>query len=172
MSTLLIRRTQVIEYTGYCNNSGQHCVEIKCRASWSDTVCEELGWEPDPKGFGTGALEGKLFGVNMILEPNSKNLKDYRFDIPISQVSKFKHIVKMEEGEVSGRELEFVITTVAEDAAAVLKNFVQHCGPGGDRGQCKIQYNSEEQQKLDVEPEAEQTTSKPRGRQKSKEAVQ
>lgn len=174
MSSLIIRGTRIMEYTGYCNNSGQHAVDFKCRANWSDTVCEGMGWAFEPKGFGNGSLEGKLFGINLIMEPNKKELKDYRFDIGISQVSKFKHIASVEEGDVVSRELEFVVTSVADDAAAVLKEYVQHCGPGDDRGQCRITYNAEEQQSLPTGEgeEAPEANEKVRGRKKAAEAVQ
>lgn len=169
MSKLIVRGTQVLEYTGYCNNSGQHTVDIKMRADWTDKVCEAMGWAFEAQGFGTGKLEGKLFGISLAMEPNKEALKDYRYDISISQVSDFKHVANMKEGEIVGHNLEFTVTSVAEDATAVLKEYVQHCGPAGDLGQCRITYNAEEQMKIeagtgDAAPEAEE---KVRGRKKA-----
>lgn len=172
MSQLIIRGTRIIEFSGSVSANGQMTYEFKCRSTWSDVVCREMGWTEEPVGFGNGSLDGKLHGISMILEPSSKPLKDYRFDLAISQVGKFKHLAKVEDGEVSGRELEFTVTTVADDAHIVLDNYVRHCGPGDDRGQAKITFNAEAQQKLEEQPEGE-IEEKARGRKaKSAEAVQ
>lgn len=172
MSQLIIRGTKITKINGFVSANGQMTYEFVCRASWSDVVCKAMCWTEEPIGFGTGALDGKLHGISMILEPSSKNLKDYRFDLSISQVGKFKHIAKIEDGEVSGRELEFAVTTVAEDAHIVLDNYLRHCGPGDDRGQARITFNAEAQQKLEEQPEGE-IEEKARGRKaKSAEAVQ
>lgn len=164
MSQLILRGTSIDHVKMHCSTNGQMTYEITCRAAWSDTVCREMHWTEEPQGFGNGNLDGKLFGINFILEPTGKQLKDYRFDIPISQVAKFKHVAKIKDGEVSGRELEFVVTSVAEDAPVVLSSYMAHCNPGDDRGQAKIVYNAEEQTKLgeDGKPADE----KPRGRRK------
>lgn len=164
MASLIIRGTKLMEFTGYCANSGQMTYELKCRAAWSDTVCEAMGWQKEPAGFGNGSLEGGLFGISMILEPSSKTLKDYRFDIAIGKVASFKHIAKTEDGDVVHRELEFVVTTTAEDAPVVFSRYMEKCCPGDDRGQAKIQYSEEEQQELGDEGAP---AEKPRGRRKA-----
>ncbi len=177
MSQLIIRGAHIQSYEVYCASNGQFTIEAKIRANWSDTVCREMKWTEEPQGFGNGSLDGGLAGISMILEPNKQVLKDYRLDVGISKVSKFKHVAKIKDGKVEGRELEFVVTTVADDAGAVLENYVRHCNPGDDRGQCRITYNAKEQKKLDdkqdnllgTEPEAEMKT---RGRRKAAEAVQ
>ena len=174
MSSMIIRGTRILEYSGFCNASGQFTVEFKCRANWSEPVCQEMDWTVEPHGFGNGNLDGCLHGINMILEPNKAALKDYRFDIGISKVDKFKHVARVKDGEVEGRELEFVVTSVADDAGAVVEAYIRHCGPGDDRGQARIQFNAEEQQTLptgegNAAPEANE---KVRGRKKAAEAVQ
>jgi hypothetical protein len=166
MSSILIRGTRIKEATMYCSQSGQLAVDFTCRASWSDTVCETFGWQKEPNGFGNGSLEGKLAAISMRMEPNGKQLKDYAFDITITSVHGFKHKAKTEEGTVTTRELEFIVTTVAEDAPAVLANYIQHCGPGEDAGQCKIQYSADEQQTLEEAPAEEAPEEKRRGRKK------
>ncbi len=189
MSQLILRGVTIVNVT-LAASSPKREIEIKCRATWSDTVCKQMEWTEEPKGFGNGGLEGKLFGVNMILEPNKKELKDFRFDIPISLVSKFRHIAKSEDGEVTNRELEFVVTSVDDEAPLVLDNFLKHVSVSDDAGQCKITYSAEVQETLGEggqpadkdqptlgeggEP-APTEIDKPRGRRKSaaaSEAVQ
>ncbi len=166
MSSLIVRGVSIEEFTGYCSKSGQMTYEFTCRAAWSDVVCRELGWTEEPVGFGNGNLEGKLHGVNLIMEPSDKKLRDYRFDVPISTVGSFKHRCKIEDGVVSNRELEFVVTTVAEDAASALNEYLKHCGPAGDRAQVKINFSAEEQTTLGEG--GQPAEDKPRGRKKEK----
>lgn len=169
MSQLLLRGCRIEDYTGYCSTSGQGTIEIKLRAAWTDTVAREMGWAEEPTGFGNGNLEGGLNGISMILEPNKKDLKDYRLDIKISKVYKFKHRAKTEGGDVVTRELECVVTTNEEGVVSYIEQYVCRCGPGDDRGQCKIVFNAEEQMKIEgTEPAAEEKT---RGRRKESAAV-
>ncbi len=176
MSKLIIRGVEIEDFKCYAASSGggTFTMEIKCRADWTKEVCNAMDWNYEPNGFGNGKLEGKLFGISMAMEPNAKTLKDYAIDISIGQVGSFRHIAKTEEGAVTKREFEFVATAAGEHALKALPfitSYVEHCGPAGDRGVCKITYNAEEQQTLtDAEPEAEE---KVRGRRaKSAEAVQ
>ena len=166
MSSILIRGTRITDAKMYCSQSGQLCIDFTCRAAWSDTVCEEFGWQKEPNGFGNGSLEGKLAAISMRMEPNAKNLKDYAFDISVNSVHGFKHKAKTEEGTITKRELEFIVTTTAEDAPAVLALYLQKCGPGEDAGQAKIQYSAEEQQELGEGGEAAEPETKRRGRRK------
>ena len=173
MASLLIRGTRLKEAKMYCSNSGQLAVDFVCRSAWTDTVCDQMGWMKEPQGFGNGSLEGNLSAVNMILEPNSKNLKDYRFDLKVNSVGSFKHKAKTEDDEITKRELEFTVTTVDPDAPAVLALYLEKCGPGDDAGQARIVFVSDE------EEEAKQTTipgveveGPRRGRKKNAEAVQ
>lgn len=166
MSKLTTRGTALQEYTAFCSENGQRTVEAKFRCAWSDTVCHEMGWQSDPAGFGNGSLEGTLLGINLIMEPNAKNLKDYAFDLAISKVGKFKHVLTKDDHH----ELEYTVTTVAEDAVEVLDRYLQKCGPADDRGQAKITFNAEEQQTL--EDAAPEEGEKVRGRRKAAEAVQ
>jgi hypothetical protein len=173
MSSLLIRGTTLKSFKTFCNKSGQMVVEAKFRASWSDTVCSTMGWVDKTEGIGNANLEGKLFGISLSMEPNKPALKDYRFDISINQVAKFKHVVAVEEGEVVGRHLEFVASSTAEDAHQVLYEYAKHLGPGEDIGQAKIQYAAEKQMKIgeDAEPPIAAEEAKPRGRKRD-QAVQ
>jgi hypothetical protein len=123
-----------------------------------------MGWQTEPNGFGNGSLEGKLAAVSMSLEPSAKNLKDYRFEITCNSVHGFKHKAKTEDDTVTKRELEFIVTTVAADAATVLAGYIEHCGPAADAGQCKIQYSAEAQMEIG---EGEPVPDKPRGRKKA-----
>jgi hypothetical protein len=168
MSSLIVRGAKIEDASIYRSKGGQLTVDVKFRASWSDVVCETMAWTKEPSGFGNGALEGQLFGVSMMLEPTSKNLKDYRLDIGISQVSKFRHLAKTEDGEVVSRELEFIVSTIADDAPAVISEYIRHCGPGDDRGQLKLTYSAEEQQTLGEE--GAPAEEKPRGRKKAAKA--
>jgi|SRR5579885_5269 len=168
MANLIIRGVRLMEYCGYCNNNGAMVYELKCRAAWSVPVCEQMGWQKEPNGFANVGLEGKLYGISMVVEPNSKNLKDYRFDININLVGGFKHIAKTENENVVHRELEFVVTTSAEEAPMVFSNYMAHCCPGDDRGQAKINFSEEEQMDLDEggDGEWDGAEKKPRGRKK------
>lgn len=166
MSQLITRGTALKEISAYCSENGQFTVEAKCRCSWSENVCNELGWTFNAEGFGNGSLEGKLLGISWIMEPNGKALKDYRFDLTINSVGKFRHILTKEDHH----ELEYVVTTVADDAIVVLSNYLAHCGPGEDLGQAKIVYNAEEQTTLGEG--GAPADEKPRGRRKAAEAVQ
>lgn len=168
MSQIIIRGTK-IEEVSFKPGNPSPIFKIKCRANWSETVCEAMAWSKEPQGFGNGNLEGQLLGISMILEPSARTLKDYRFDMKISSVGSFRHLAKTEDEKVVRRELEFVVTTIAEDAAVVLANYVAHCGPADDAGQCKITYSAEEQGTLTETP-AEGEADKPRGRRKEKEA--
>jgi hypothetical protein len=169
MSTLIIRGATLKEIKGKCSAGGQFIMSAKFRAAWTDTVCKEMSWTEEPSGFGNGKLDGELLGINMIMEPSAKNLKDYRIDIPISKVSKFRHIAKTEDGEITHRELEYVVTTIFDDAPVLLSNYLKHCGPAEDAGQCRITFNAEEQQKLDIAPAEE--SGKQRGRRKGADAA-
>lgn len=174
--SLLLRGVTVQDVAMYCSNEGKRTVEIKCRAAWSDTVCEELGVVAEPNGFGNGSLKCQLAAISMILEPNSKQLEDYRLDIAVSKADKFRHIAKTEEGDVVTRQLEFVVTTIAEDAAVVMDKWLTHVGPSDSTAQCKITYNAKQQLPLtesgDSAPAEEPVGEKPRGRKRSAEAVQ
>lgn len=168
MSNLILRGVTVQDVSLYCNNEGKRVAEIKCRAAWSDTVCEEMGWAKEPLGFGNGSLNSSLGAISVILEPNSKGLKDYRIDITASKVDKFRHLAKTEEGETVTRQLEFVISTLAEDAALVLDKWLVNVGPSDSTAQCKINYNAKQQLEL-VEPPAGED-DKPRGRKREQAA--
>lgn len=176
MSQLTLRGVTVEDVYCYCSNEGKRTVEITCRAAWSDTVCDELAIVKEPSGFGNGSLKVQLAAVSMILEPNSKPLKDYRADMSISKMDKLRHIAKTEEGDVVTRQMEFVVTTIAEDAMLVMDKWLTFVGPSDSTAQCKITYNAKQQLEL-VEPDA--TTDvpagedKPRGRKRNvAEAVQ
>lgn len=174
MSKLVIRGTKIDDAKFYAASTGggAFTLEIKFRAAWSKPVCDQMGWNSQPDGFGNGKLEGKLTGISLSLEPNATNLKDYALDITIGQVDSFRHIAKTEDGEVTTREIEFVATASGENALKALHyiaTYVEHCGPVGDRGQCKITYNAEEQMEIEEAPPIV-ADEKPRGRKK--EAVQ
>ncbi len=170
MASILIRGTRIKEATMYCSQSGQRTIDFTCRASWTDTVCDQFGWQKEPNGFGNGSLEGKLAAISMRMEPNSKSLKDYAFDIPVSSVHGFKHKAKTEDDTVTKRELEFIVTTTAPDAHDVLSLYLEKCGPAEDAGQAKIQYSPEEQMEIGEEGTPE-PDAKPRGRKRD-QAVQ
>lgn len=167
MSQLIVRGVKIESYKCKSENPSL-TYKIKCRASWSQTVCETMGWEKAPSGFGNGKLDGALLGISMSLEPNATTLKDYRFDIKISKVGSFRHLAKTEDEKTVRRELEFVVTTITDDAHVVLANYMAHCGPADDAGQMRIVYSAEEQEVLPgTTPEP---IDKPRGRKKEKEA--
>jgi hypothetical protein len=171
MASIIIRGTRIKEATMYCSQSGQLTVDYVCRASWTDTVCEAFGWQKEPNGFGNGSLDGKLAAITMKLEPAAKTLKDYAFELAINSVHGFKHRAKTEDDTVTKRELEFTVTTVAEDAAMVLSRYIQHCGPADDAGQAKIQYSPETQMEIGEEAEGSEADGKRRGRKRD-QAVQ
>jgi hypothetical protein len=168
VSQLIVIGTKIEEFTGFCSANGQMTYEFKCRSAWSDVVCREMKWTEEPLGFGNGNLDGSLYGINMILEPNKAALKDYRFDLPISKVSKFKHVASIKDGKVSSRELEFVVTTVDETTPQVISLYISKCYPGDDRGQAKIVFNAEEQPKLGEN--GKPAEEKPRGRKRAAKA--
>lgn len=168
MSTLITRGTRIEQALSYCSNSGQRTIEMGCVADWSDVVCTTMGWTVKPDGFLGGKLNGALLGSNVIFDPNKGTLKDYRFDIPISKVSGFKHIVHEKDGEVVKREIGFTITTVADDAAAVLDEWFKNVGPSDSSAQCKINYSEEKQETLPhTDPDTDAPAEKVRGRRKA-----
>ncbi len=152
MSQLITRGARIMDASFYCGSNGTALtLEIKMRAAWSEPVCREMHWDFTPEGFGNGKLEGSLNAVSLTLEPNDKKLKDYAIDIGVGLVSKFRHIAKTEDGDTVKREMEFVVTTSGENAAKALPSvatYVEMCGPGDDRGQCKITYNAAVQETL------------------------
>lgn len=170
MASIIIRGTRIKDANMYCSNGGQLTFDVTCRASWSDTVCDQFGWQKEPNGFGNGSLEGKLAAISLKLEPSSKLLKDYAFEIPISSVHSFRHRAKTEEGTTTKRELEFIFTTTAPDAPQVLALYLEKCGPAEDAGQCKVAYSPEEQMEIGEEGEPA-PEDKRRGRKKD-QAVQ
>lgn len=174
MSKLIIRGAGIEDITSWCNNEGLRVVEITMRAAWSSTVCEEFNWTKEPSGFGNSPLDPKrLAGVNMILEPTDKKLADYRMDLAISHVGSFRHLAKTEDGEIVSRQLEFVVTTVADDALTVLDQWLKICGPAKATGQCQIRYEAEKQMELGEEGKPADGTDAPpapepmRGRRKA-----
>jgi hypothetical protein len=175
MSKLTLRGTSIEEIKSWCATNGQRTVEIKCKAAWSEPVCEEMGWSFDPSGFGNGSLEGSLSAVGMIIEPADKQLEDYRFDLAISKVDKFKHVVETDEGDIVSRHLQFVVTTIADDALAVLDQWLKVCGPAEAKGQCQIRYEAEKQMELGEGGEpAEEEAPEPvvRGRKRGQTGVE
>lgn len=171
MSQLIIRGASLRETTFKATKkSGQMTTEATFRASWSKPVCKEMGWTEEPTGFGNGMLEGKLTGISMTMQPNDKKLKDYAFDISINSVGQFKHVILTDKDREGTREeLQFVVTTVAEDAHAVFFQYMKMCNPAEDRGEVRITFSAEEQMELEEEePEPE---AKPRGRRKAAEAT-
>lgn len=171
-NSILIRGARVLDANMYCSNSGQRTIDVTFRAAWTVPVCEHFGWQQEPNGFGNGSLEGKLAAISLKLEPSSKLLKDYSFEIPISSVHGFKHRAKTEEGTTTKRELEFIFTTTAPDAAQVLANYIEKCGPAEDAGQCKVAYSPEQQMEIGEEGAAEEAETPRRGRKKGAEAAQ
>jgi hypothetical protein len=160
MSQLIIRGARIREFKAY--PGAQRTVDVKMSAPWNETVCAEMGWEFKPQGFEGGNLEGKLLGVNLILEPGKKELDAYRLDVPISEVCDFKLKSKKDgEGNIGNRELEFTVVTAAAEAVSLLDNWMTHLGE--DIGQCKIVFNADEQPSLDLGEEP----AKPRGRRKA-----
>lgn len=178
MSQLIARGVRIEEFKCYAGSSGgAFTMEIKLRAVWTKEVCENMGWTPEPSGFGNGKLDGKLFGVSMQLEPNAKTLKDYAIDISIGQFDSFRHIIITEDGDVRGHEFEFTATASGENALKALPfvaTYIEKCGPAGDRGRAKLTYNAKEQQSLPTGEgeEAPEANEKVRGRNKAAEAVQ
>lgn len=170
LSQLIIRGAKIKELVVYMGSGGQRTVDIKMSAVWSKPVCEAMNWSFEPQGFENGGLEGKLMGVNLIMEPSDAALKDYRFDLGISEAGQFKLKSKKDgEGNIGNRELEFVVVSIAPDAITVLENWVSHLGDG--LGQAKIVFNAEEQGELDMESAEEKTDEAPksRGRRKATE---
>lgn len=175
MSQIIFRGVTIEEANSFCGNDGKRTFEVKCRAAWSEPVCKEMGWSYEPDGFGNGSLDGSLATVNVAMEPNGKLLKDFAFDITASKISKFRHIAKIEDGDTVSRQLEFVITTLDEEAHTVLNNWLVSVGPSDSTAQCKATFNAKvkdgtvedkRQQTIpgtEVEPPAEE---KPRGRKK------
>jgi hypothetical protein len=169
MSQLTLRGTSIEEIKSWCATNGQRTVELKCKAAWTEPVCAEMGWMFDPSGFGNGSLEGALSAASMMLEPADKQLADYRFDISISKVDKFKYVIETKDGEVVSRHLSFVVTTIADDALTVLDQWLKICGPAEAKGQCKIRYEAEKQLELptDALADAPPVPEQPRGRKRA-----
>lgn len=176
MSKLIIRGIAIENATFHSQkNGGAFTLEVKYRAAWSDTVCKEMGWVNEPSGFGNGTLIKKLTGISLSIEPNAKTLKDYAIEITIGQVSSFRHIAKTTDGKVSSHEFEFVTISSGDAALAALPyvaEYVNKCGPAGDRGQCVLTYNAEAQMKIGENatagsPEAPEAEQKARGRRKA-----
>lgn len=170
---MTLRGASVESVKAKCSTGGQRQVEIRMTAAWSDVVCREMQWIEVPTGFGKGALEGELAAVNIIWEPSDKRLLDYRFDMTISKVNKFKHVTETKDGEITSRHLQFVVTTIADDALEVMDQWLKFCGPAAAKGQCKIRYEAEKQLELgdgDAPPIAAEGDEKPRGRRGGKAA--
>jgi hypothetical protein len=132
-----------------------------------------MNWTEQPQGFGNGGLRGKLTGISLTLEPNSKDLKDYALELhQLGSISSFKHKVNVKKGEIVGESLTFVVTTMDPDAHVVLDKWVEMVGPSDSTAQLKVQYNAKQQMSLDDQPAADAPAEdKPRGRKRT-EAVQ
>lgn len=161
MKSLILRGAVVDECLMYSTNTGR-VIEIKLHADWSEPVCEAMGWAADPEGFKGGNLDGKLFGVNLILEPSKKDLKDYRMDIPIGSVGAFRLKTTSKNGDQTGTELCCTITTQNEDAHEILNKWLIHVMD--NPAQAKINFSEETQQQLVEEPAP--SDGKQRGRRK------
>lgn len=185
MSKITFRGATIDKYESYCSNAGQTTVEIHFKASWSEPVCETMGWTKEPKGFGNGSLDGKLAGISMMVEPNGAQLRDYRFDIRIDSIGKFKHVAKEKDGEVVDRSLTFIATTTDESAPLCLDKWLRAVGPSDSTAQVAATYNAEEQMDLaeDGEPSEEDsdtetapvesaTLTKTRGRRREHPATE
>lgn len=167
MSTLILRGATIEKTESYCSSAGQCTTEIHFEAAWSEPVCEQLHWTKEPEGFGNGSLDGQLAGISMIVEPNGKDLKDYRYEISIDTVGKFKHKASVKDNEVVDRSLTFIVTTTAEDAHLVLDKWLRMVGPSDSKAQVKVQYNAKQQMELPAAEAEETPIDKPRGRKRN-----
>jgi len=148
MSSILIRGAAIEQCLFYCNSAGQRTAEISFSSAWTQPVCEAFGWVFEREGDGSGSLDGSLAGISMMCEPNGKDLKPYRFDIPISKVHAFKHKAHVEDGKTKRRELTFIVTTVDDGAMPAVWEWIKSVGPSDSKAQLKITFNAEEQMEL------------------------
>lgn len=129
--------------------TGNLDVLLEISARWDEKIADQMGWGPEGEGYtpppkwNKGSIKDKLEGVNLILEPNKAELKDYRIDIVIGTVSGFKFTSDYDaETELaSNRRIHCKIETHHEKAFVLVAELSEKMLPGSLTCSSTLTYN-------------------------------
>jgi hypothetical protein len=119
-------------------------VNIHMSSDFSEPLRAAMEWEDLPESYHGGDLDGELAGVEMMLVPNGKEMKQHALKLGIRYVTDFKVVELKQKDEDPVRQLQFKISTNSAKAHVYLGNYLKAVGRGV--GQLKISYS--EQQEL------------------------
>lgn len=140
--------------------ASQVFVRLHVSADYNEQICEAMDWDYLPDCALTADLAGSLSGINFILTPGDKLLKQYELNFDISSVEDFKLKSKKAKGsdddDSRERHLEFVVLTPKDGVEAFLGQYIRRVGR--HEGQLKIGYTVQQELPLN---EAKAATAEP-----------
>jgi hypothetical protein len=142
MPTLNLRGAY-IRYLDVRPKEGMVLSRLHMTADFSDTVCGEMGWGHELKDQikDSAGLEGLIGAGQMVLTPNSRDLKTHEMQFAFHEVRDFKlHIVTGEDGETSGAEVRFVLVSAAPQAAELTAAWFANIGTGEPVANLRLRY--------------------------------
>lgn len=154
MSKLICRGCRV-RYADVRESKAGVYTRLYLTADFSDTVREQMGWEPP--GVLSGKLDGELNATHFILTPNQKELRQHELQLDAVSVDDFQYFqVKDAENETTSEEMRFVIHTAVDGASALVENYMRRVGTSDKSiGQLRINYEVQEAIPLEDAPTAQ-----------------
>ena len=130
---IIFRGAVLKHFDGRQNQEGSdYTTKLYFSAEFSDTVQEQMGWDDPGECLKPGkpaGLVGELLGMNLILTPGDKKLKDFEIQLGVKDVIDFQVVVlKDDEGEPAGRQLRFTVRTPQDGAAAMAEQYIRRVG--------------------------------------------
>jgi hypothetical protein len=159
MSDQIIFRGAFVRYADIRQGKegGEVFTRIHMSSEFSDVVRENMEWQDPGDSVTSAKLTGELLAQNFILTPNDKKLENQELQIAISDVSDFNVVaLKDDEGEVSGRQLRFIVRSPGDGVEALVGQYIRRVGR--HEGQLKISYEPQAKQEplpLTTQPPAD-----------------
>jgi hypothetical protein len=152
---------------------GKEGGDVFCRihmsADYSEQVREKMDWPMISDSITDCKLSGSLLGTNFILTPADKQLARYELNFDISSIEDFQvKTEKDEDGDVSGRRLDFIVRTPKDGVEAFCGQYIRRVGR--HEGALKIGYTVQE--KLDLGADATDAEQAAAGLKKVKDGVE
>jgi hypothetical protein len=151
MPTLNLRGAYV-RYLDVRPREGVVLSRLHMTADFSDTVCGEMGWNHELRNDikDSAGLEGLIGAGQMVLTPNSRDLKPHEMQFAFQECRDFKlHVTTDEDGEANGAEVRFVLTSGAPQAAELTAAWFATMGTGEPVANLRLRYA--EQTTIDAE---------------------
>lgn len=115
----------------------------------SDVIRTAMEWGEPGEGFKQGKLDGALIATQLVLTPNSKELKDHELQLDVNDMGNFEFF-RVKTGEDSTElQLRFIVRSQVQGSGAMVEEYLRLIGK--EPGQLRINYD--EQAELDLATE-------------------